>query len=524
MVREVRVWGLALGLIGLLTSHALAKTSGPDPTLVNPVGLGLNYTGPVRAGLGIVRTGPAYGFKAGEFVIQPRFLFENEFSSNFFKVDVRNEDVEETPGFSFHLRPGVGIHNPNATSVKMHFATDVDVLLPTSDDDRVTDQTNVGLVVDAGATFTLRRVLSFTLKDKFRRELLVRPLSAAGGDSNRNVNSLGSDISFHPGGGALVFELGYKWDMAIYDSLNGLDDSTHNFRFLTSWKFLPLNFAFLETTLGVKGYSEDQTDVADAKDVRKSVLEATLPGNRNEATPFKIYAGFSGYLTNKISLTLRAGYGNSFLENSEDFSSFIGDVRLSFRFSGRTVLHVGGGRNFNIASLGGFTDTTRSFVSFEQSFADVVLLHADVGFNYMKYGAWSPADVFDEAPTEGLGGPNFRTCTRVVLDGEEESEEDICVNLDESAGPVGSKRQVNREDFMLNAGLLADFEISRIFGLSIGYRFVADITDFGIESQTYEVDSGDETEWLNPKDPLNPTTVFQGYMDHRVFLTLNLRY
>lgn len=74
---------------------------------------------------------------------------------------------------------------------------------------------------------------------------------------------------------------------------------------------------------------------------------------------------------------------------------------------------------------------------------------------------------------------------------------------------------------MLNAGLLADFDISRIFGLTVGYRFVADMTDFGVESQTFEVDE----DGTNPTDPLTGSKVmFQGYVDHRLFLTLNLRY
>ena len=83
----------------------------------------------------------------------------------------------------------------------------------------------------------------------------------------------------------------------------------------------------------------------------------------------------------------------------------------------------------------------------------------------------------------------------------------------------------------LSAGLLADFEISRIFGLTLGYRFYADLTDFGIESMTFEhADSGDITfeDVANGGlifDPVAaPSTSYQGYMDHRVFLTLNLRY
>ena len=120
-VRQSWVVVLSLGLMGMVSSHALAGTERPDPTLVNPIGLGPSYTGSVRAGLGITHTETAYGIRLGEFVLQPRFFFENEFSSNFFKVDTRNTDTEETIAFTFHLRPGVGIHNPDGSQLKMNF-------------------------------------------------------------------------------------------------------------------------------------------------------------------------------------------------------------------------------------------------------------------------------------------------------------------------------------------------------------------------------------------------------------------
>ena len=508
MARVVGVLGLALSVAAVSVSPAQAgSSSAPSNALVDPSGLGPNYSGPVRAGLGITRSGTTYGFRAGEFVIQPRFLFENEFSSNFFKIDTRNtrvvggEEVEvpETTAFTFHLRPGVAISNPNATTIKMSLKTDLDVMLPASDDDRVTDQTNLGLVADAGVTYTIPGLLSFGLKEVFRRELLVRPLSAAGGNSNRNMNRLGLDVTFHPGGGALEFELGYTWAAVLYDSLSGLDDHTHQLRFMSSWKFLPLNYLFIESTLGIQSYSIAQTQD-----------ELNTVGNRNDGTPLKVYAGFSGYLTNRIALSVRVGYGNSLLSAGEDFSSFIGDARISFRFTERTALHVGGGRNFDLAGLGGYLDVTRAYLSFEQSFGDVVLLHADFGMNYQLYGAWAPADVYTETPS----GAVYRTCTRARL----ESEEDVTVNETQRLRVPGGgepKRAIRRQDYVLSGGVLADFSLTRIFGLSVGYRLVADITDFGVEAQTYDENG----------DPVDAALInYQGYTDHRVFLTLNLRY
>ena len=63
---------------------------------------------------------------------------------------------------------------------------------------------------------------------------------------------------------------------------------------------------------------------------------------------------------------------------------------------------------------------------------------------------------------------------------------------------------------MLKAGLLLDFNISRWFGISAGYRFNALLTDFATKS-TFE-------------DFNEDTISYQSYMEHRAFLTFNLRY
>ncbi|MDP6929206.1 MAG: hypothetical protein QF412_05840 [Planctomycetota bacterium] len=475
MVRELRVWLLAASLLSLSAGQAFAVDAGPDPRLVNPIGLGPNYTGPVRAGMGITHTDTAFGFKAGDFIIQPRFLFENEFVSNFFKVDTRNDQTEEIPAFTFHLRPGVGIHNPSAKALKLRFSTDVDVFLPASSSKSVTNQANVGLALNAGVSYTIKRLMSFRLNEQFTRDLLIRALSASGGSSNRNRNSLGADIIFHPGGGALEFELGYAWNALLYDSLTQLNYHEHRLGFKASWRFLPLSYLFLDTRFSVHDYMQDRTE---------QEKDSSAAGNRPNGMPFKVYAGFSGYLTTRIAVMLRLGYGNSLLEEGENFSSFIGDARVSFRFSPRTALHVGGGRDFNLAGLGGYVDMTRTFVSFEQSIADLILLHVDLGFDYRYYGAWEPAVVETE-----INGTISRT--------------------------TSSTNARHRQDFVLRAGLLADFEFSRLFGLSFGYRFEADLTDYAVTTTTANLNSGSVS---------SPVTTFQGYMDHRLFLTLNLRY
>ena len=64
---------------------------------------------------------------------------------------------------------------------------------------------------------------------------------------------------------------------------------------------------------------------------------------------------------------------------------------------------------------------------------------------------------------------------------------------------------------MLRAGLVMDFDFSRLFGLTLGYRYEASMSD-------YKTTSAPEA------TPDQAQAFFAGYEDHRVLLTLNLRY
>ena len=450
--RAMLMAGMATLLV-VISGHAHASSKDlPDPRVISAAELGAMHTGITGAGRGLPSRTPNFGFEAGIFVIQPRFLLEGAFSTNFFKVDADNPGVDTTGVFSFHLRPGLAIFNPSYDWLAFQFKTDLDVLLPVSGKDEVTRQTNVGLVADLTLNFFPREMLSFAIFETFRRDLLVRPLSGSTA-AHRNHNSVGADISFHPGGQALDFTLGYRFKVQRFDELTDYDTNHHDIKLVASWRFLPLNYAFFETDFEVYQYTSRQ---------------GLNPGNYADGMPLKLYLGFSGYLTERIAVLARAGFGHSLLEgNSEDFVSFIGQAEATFRFSPRTALTLGVSRDFQLAAAGGQMGFVRAYTSFEQAIGDIVLIHADFQFDYRVFGFWQP----DIAPGA--------TAAATTSDGR-------------------------RKSFYLTAGLLADFNISRVFGASVGYRFEGDITDFAISS--------------------GGTALRQGYQDHRVYATLNLRY
>lgn len=455
MSRLARWAGCALLLLVFAAPAARAQQfeqGWSDPRLISPAGLGPRYSGLIGAGVGLVSKKPSFGVSAGEFVLQPRLFLESEYRSNFFRIDPRNGDPEGA--LALHVRPGLALFNPDYDDVALSFGVDLDVFVPFGEE-RVTDRTNIGGVARVAVGLFPRAAISLTLHETFERTLWMRPMVTR--NANRNHNVIGADLGFHPGGRALDFTLGYAYELERYDHLDRLDADTHHLRFLGSWRFYPMTYTFLESMLAVRDY------------VSRASGDEEAIGNLVPGTPFRIYAGLSGLVIERLALLVRAGFGDSFLEQGEDFSSFVGMLQASWRFSSRSVVHVGFARDFEEAPLGGFVEYVRPYLAFTQRFGEIAELNVDFAYDYRTYGRWEPTetDVFGE---ETL--------------------------------PIAS--QERRREGAIRAGVVLDLDVSRLVGATIGYRFDGVISDFALLSQGVEN--------------------HVGYDDHRLFASLNLRY
>ena len=154
---------------------------------------------------------------------------------------------------------------------------------------------------------------------------------------------------------------------------------------------------------------------------------------------------------------------------------------MTYRFSVKSVWHLGYNLDAETAALGGFYSFHRGYTSFEQSLGKLGRFHVDFSVDSRRFGAYRPANsTFEDQ------------------DGNEQ------IVLIEASSP-------NREDLMMRAGLVMDFDFSRLFGLTLGYRYEASISDYSTIS-TPQIADGESQEF------------FAGFEDHRVLLTLNLRY
>jgi len=424
-----------------------------DPRIISPAGLGPRYSGLLGAGVGLLSKKPNFGVMTGEFVLQPRFFLEGEYRSNFFRVDTRNADPDGV--FSLHIRPGVALFNPDYDTVALSVGLDLDVFVPVSDS-AAADQTNVGGRAHISAAFFPKKAFTLTLHEVFERTLFMRPTVVT--NANQNHNIVGADASLHPGGRALDFTLGYAYDIIRYDDLDRIDTDQHDLRFLASWRFYPMTYLFLEWTLQPTTYTS------------RPVAADGGVGNFTDGTPFKAYAGLSGYITDRLGVLVRAGYGNTFLDDTvpgtEQFSSFIGQLQVSWRFGASSIVHLGFARDFDVSPLGGYVEYLRPYAAFTMRLSELVDLNLDFAYDLRSYGAWTPLAL--------------------------------------SNGDLPTASDPHRSENVIRAGALLDFDITRVLGATIGYRYESIVSD-------YEVTT-------------NGVQNFIGYDDHRVFASLNLRY
>ena len=80
---------------------AAMATTAPLHRIVSPGAFGPGYAGMLGAGRGIRTTVPGLGvgIRAGEFVLQPRFFVEGNYSTNFFR-----RSLNSTPNLNPSLK------------------------------------------------------------------------------------------------------------------------------------------------------------------------------------------------------------------------------------------------------------------------------------------------------------------------------------------------------------------------------------------------------------------------------------
>jgi hypothetical protein len=300
-----------------------------------------------------------------------------------------------------------------------------------SGDDVISNQSDLGIGLNADAKFNPQGKVTFGIRDSFVRS--VNPGQSLREDLDRDRNELTANLAVRPGGGAIEGYLGYTFIVDVFESsvLLFQDRMTHTGFIGARWQWLP------KTQFGLE-----------------ASLSAVSPSNtalKSTSTPLRVVGGVSTLFTPAVGLIARAGYGNGLYDSGENVSTWLAALELR--------LAVG--------------PMLRAAVGYNHDFADALI--GNFYIDHQLYGrlGWQLRDrwqlkVAGEVRLRSYGG--IRDTMELDLCGDA-----TCANF--------------RDDLLTRLDASIDYQITMWLYGGIGYTLHTDSTDFFVRSSAAE-DSG----------------------------------
>jgi hypothetical protein len=441
---------IAIALLGA----GIAAAQTPPSYIQNNIGLQGFLDGEgVR-----LRSTEERGIRLGQIVLWPSFFLEGRWDSNLFQVE---EEAEPRSVPVIRLVPGLALTNLNPTTFSYEFGTEVDVRIYASGDETLQDQTNAGVKADARFTILPKGAVSITLQDSFRRTLSAQNTETRS-TYNRNTNRVGARVDVKPGGGALVFIAAYDFVFNAFDDFDRGEYMSHDIVFRTAWRFYPKTEAFIDASLSIWNWKTDPEF--------QSVFEDNMP--------LRVVAGLNGFLTKKLALLAKVGYGNSFHDNGPSYENAIGQAELAYTFSPALLLAAGFVRDFSPSYYGNFFVENRTYLRSQLRFMRQFAIDLSAAYHYVEFAEFDPIAADPSSANDG---------TYTVVSHKE------------------------RQDHQVSAHLRFNVELTRWLGLSLGYEFRGVFTDFKLTSRA--ANTGD-FDYIDAG----------AYVRHQVYGSLNVVY
>ncbi len=450
-----RLPAVLVALTLLLSPFLSAQAQAPPP--VKYIGGNQGIMGFLDAGGVRLRTGRVRGINFGEFLLWPSLTLEGRYDTNLFMA-ADAETPKDAP--ILRVMPGFAISNPKPNKFALTLASDADLRVYISGDDRLTDQNNVGVRGDFRFELLPNGPVSLVFQDVFRRMLYPASISLAR-SFNVNNNRAGAKLAIHPGGGALDVGLGYQF---VYNSFDDYADGewlSHNMMFRTTWRFYPKTIAFVEASASLRDWTK----------------APEFAGFYVDSMNLRSYLGLSGYITKKLATIAKVGYGNSLHDEGPSFEHLIAHGELSYKFSSSILIAGGFLRDYKPAYYSNWFVDNRSYLRAQLRFARRVSLDVSAAYSLVDYAEFDPEATDPER--------NALPENRLFVSHKE------------------------RRDQLITAHLGVSIDITRWIGLTLGYELRGNFTKFQL-TQT----AGDLSQHSDPGE----------YLRHQVYASVDVRY
>lgn len=364
------------------------------------------------------------GVRFGEFVFVPMLALEGRYNSNVFRQDYR--EGRSDAGI-LTIRPGFKLSNPTPSWLRLTWDAAVDVNFWFSKDTNASKQGRVAADTGLRAEFLTRSVVGFFVADRFVRSVQPRNYSTSG-RYDRNYNHAEAGLQIRPGG-ALEFDLSYAFNFELFDTFKEGNLFYHQARLLGTWAFFPKTSLYLDADWRYQNWSTEKV------------------GYRADSMPLRAVLGVRGYITRKVAVDLRVGYGQGFYKLGKDVQTVIGAASVAFKPTPYTVLDIGYERNFEDAYYARWYVSDGAHLTIKQQFLRRLELSGSLVYSYLQFANLvpTPADL-----------PGYTTLTTT---------------------------QADRRDHLLRARGSLSYSALRYLTLKVGYELDAILTDFRMDGR-----------------------------------------
>ncbi|RJO63141.1 MAG: hypothetical protein C4523_21315 [Myxococcales bacterium] len=326
------------------------------------------------------------GFKIGRLRLHPGFSLQNVYDSNVTNASSRYDpqsptDPQIVQDYVMHLVGALRLEFPDdAISISLDGSAGY-VRYFGLDNGSTTDLSALTGRVELAINLFKDAIVSFQLLDSFTRS--VQPQQVGLVFTNDRIYNLASGrLGFKPGGGQLRFFTGYSFEFERYDDPDqaNLNWRQHNVFLQWELEFLPKTAFFMASSLGFRSYY----DFDPARDEFATNAEAP------DAMPFAVSAGVAGRISSKVLINISVGYGNSFSENYEDYSSVVAKAEITGQFTPRAFLKGGFERAYAVIPTYSYTAENKIYLEYQQYLLrETLRLYLYGAFSYIQFG---PAD------------------------------------------------------------------------------------------------------------------------------------
>jgi hypothetical protein len=387
------------------------------------------------------------GVRSGEFILTPSLQLLGHHDTNLFnseasEVAAGNSIVGAT---SIRFVPGLGLSNDADSNISFAFNARGDARLYLSDNEAVQSVQTVGGTADLDVIFGKRKAISFALSDNFNRAIRANNWETTQA-FNRNANTVGARVEFHPGSiperRPFNLMLAGTYSLERFDDFSAGDVDTIGTRLTSSWRFLPKTAAILDAGWNFRTLASNQ--LVDS-------------GLTSSSMPFRARVGLNGAITQRISVQLMAGWGLSNHEAGESFNGLLANAGVTISPGDSTRIALQYDKDFRDSLFANYSGTHRISAALRQKFGSLMEMSASFGVAFVQYGLFTPR----------LG-----------------------VDVEGVVAAEGSTTSGYRNDVNLDGNLLADFEVSRLIAVNIGYRLRGVQTPFRVLGKAGTPDAG----------------------------------